>query len=243
VEATLAASSPSPSTPRPHHPLRRDAGRRRLQDHGRGTSWRPMNTGLACGSNPCSVLALAPTTPSTLYAGTSDNGVFKTTDGGTSWRPMNTGLACGSNPCGVRALALDPTTPSTLYAGSEGGGVFKTTDGARSWRPMNTGLACGPSLFPMQRRRPRPRPDDSAGPLRRDGGLRRLQVDVLHPDGRKGGRRRGHRGLEPPGIACGAIAGGLCRWHRGRPCRDAGRGSSFTGWSGACTGLAPVWSA
>ena len=31
-------------------------------------------------------LALDPTTPATLYAGTR-RGVFKTTDGGTNWRP------------------------------------------------------------------------------------------------------------------------------------------------------------
>ena len=30
--------------------------------------------------------------------------------------------------------------------------------------------------------------------------------------------------------------GGLYRWHRGRPHRDAERESSFTGWSEACTG-------
>ena len=64
-----------------------------------------------------SALALDPTTPTTLYAGTSD-GVFKTTDGGTSWSPVNTGLAVLSTT--VRALALDPTTPTTLYAGRAG---------------------------------------------------------------------------------------------------------------------------
>src|SRR5262245_58144615 len=30
-------------------------------------------------------LALAPTTPTTVYAGTADSGVFKSTDGGRSW--------------------------------------------------------------------------------------------------------------------------------------------------------------
>ena len=89
-----------------------------------------MNTGLTCVlqliPNPttCNIAALAldPTTPTTLYAGTWEGGVFKTTDGGGSWRPVNTGLPCGPPPCtvSVTALALDPTTPTTLYAGRAG---------------------------------------------------------------------------------------------------------------------------
>src|SRR5262250_2426732 len=78
-------------------------------------------------------LALDPTTPTTLYAGTLGGGVFKSTTGGSSWSAVNTGLA----NLEVRTLALDPTT---LYAGTLGG-VFKSTDGGSSWSAVNTGLA------------------------------------------------------------------------------------------------------
>ncbi|MFA5873549.1 MAG: hypothetical protein WC832_06260, partial [Anaerolineales bacterium] len=64
-------------------------------------------------------LAIDPTTPSTLYAGTY-GGVFKSTNGGGNWSALNTGLTNTD----VYALAIDPTTPSTLYAGTHGGGVF-----------------------------------------------------------------------------------------------------------------------
>jgi photosystem II stability/assembly factor-like uncharacterized protein len=84
------------------------------------------------------VLALDPTTPTTLYAGTYGGGVFKSTDGGTSWSAVNTGLTSPT----VQALALDPTTPTTLYAGTWGG-VFKSTDGGGSWSSASTGLTCG----------------------------------------------------------------------------------------------------
>ena len=93
-----------------------------------------MNTGLTNLS--VRSLALDPTTPSTLYAGTYGGGVFKTTDGGGNWTAVNTGLTTLS----IFALALDPTTPSTLYAGTYGGGVFKTTTGGANWEAMNTGL-------------------------------------------------------------------------------------------------------
>jgi len=77
-----------------------------------------------------------PKAPATVYAGTYDDGVFKTTDGGASWSPVNTGLTDNS----VEALAIDPTAPATLYAGTRNNGVFKTTDGGASWGAVNTGL-------------------------------------------------------------------------------------------------------
>jgi hypothetical protein len=57
---------------------------------------------------------------STLYAGTSGGGVFKSTNGGASWTAMNAGL---TNPF-VNALAIDPSTPARIYAGTSGG-VFE----------------------------------------------------------------------------------------------------------------------
>ena len=65
-------------------------------------------------------LAIDPTTPGTLYAGTWAGGVFKSTNGGAAWSAVNTGLTNTE----VFALAIDPVTPSMLYAGTWGGGVF-----------------------------------------------------------------------------------------------------------------------
>ena len=63
----------------------------------------------------------ATTNRSTVYAGPSGGGVFKTTNGGGSWSAVNTGL---TSLC-VGQLAVDTTTsPSTVYAGTVGGGVF-----------------------------------------------------------------------------------------------------------------------
>src|SRR5262244_3625441 len=61
-------------------------------------------------------LAIDPTTPNTLYAGTDGGGVFKTTDRAAHWSGANTGFPRPSTV--VSALAIDPTTPNTLYASS-----------------------------------------------------------------------------------------------------------------------------
>jgi photosystem II stability/assembly factor-like uncharacterized protein len=82
-------------------------------------------------------LAINPTTPTTLYAGTHHGGVFESTNGGSSWNAVNTGLTDTS----VLALAINPTTPTTLYAGTNSGGVFQSTNGGSSWSAVNTGLA------------------------------------------------------------------------------------------------------
>ena len=81
-------------------------------------------------------LVIDPQTPSTLYIGTSSDGVFRSTDGGNSWSAVNAGLT----NLFIQALAIDPQTPSTLYAGTRDffgsfvvGEIFRSTDGGESW--------------------------------------------------------------------------------------------------------------
>ena len=82
-----------------------------------------------------SALAVDPQTPTTLYAGTTSAGVFKSTDGGTHWRAVNAGLGATT----VRALAIDPQTPTTLYAATWDRGIFKSTDGGPTGAPPTAG--------------------------------------------------------------------------------------------------------
>jgi hypothetical protein len=64
-------------------------------------------------------VAFDPANSSTIYAVSTDAGVFKSPDAGTSWATINAGLS-GTNP---RTLAVDPTSPSTLYVGTIQNGV------------------------------------------------------------------------------------------------------------------------
>jgi len=50
-----------------------------------------MSTGIP-SDNFIRSLAIDPTTPMTVYVGTSSSGVFKTEDGGATWSPVNNGL-------------------------------------------------------------------------------------------------------------------------------------------------------
>jgi hypothetical protein len=99
-----------------------------------GQAW--VSNGPFGGAIP--VLAVDPTTPTTIYAGTSGSGIFKSTNSGGNWTAINNGLlfgADGANPPPsliIEALAVDPLTPTTLYAGTDGG-LFRSTDGGGSW--------------------------------------------------------------------------------------------------------------
>lgn len=98
--------------------------------------------------NP-NVLAIDPTTPTTVYAG-AVTGMFKSTDAGAHWAEINDGLnpfgyLCHPSPS-VTSLAIGLTSPATVYAGyfcenPEGARIpvlshlFKTTDGGDTWMP------------------------------------------------------------------------------------------------------------
>lgn len=80
-------------------------------------------------------LAIDPTTPATLYAGT-DYGVWKTTNGGMNWNTVNSGITYPN----VYALAINPSATTSLYAGVLGAGVFHSPNGGGSWSAFNAGL-------------------------------------------------------------------------------------------------------
>jgi photosystem II stability/assembly factor-like uncharacterized protein len=89
-------------------------------------------------------LAIDPSNPRVLYAGTAAGGVFKSTDAGESWRPASEGLATKS----VQGLAIDPSHPETVYAATlayvgAGGGIFKSGDGGATWTSANAELNSG----------------------------------------------------------------------------------------------------
>lgn len=101
-----------------------------------GTTW--TGPGARLDDTFVGSLAIDPSDPETLYAGSSGHnaGVFKSRDAGKSWTAMNAGLANTR----VQALVVDPLRPRTLYAGTDGGGIFRSDDGALSWTPINAEL-------------------------------------------------------------------------------------------------------
>jgi len=86
-------------------------------------------TGVGPEGGDIRTLVIDSHTPQTIYAGTRQGGVFKSTNGGRSWSAINSGLPPLST---VQAVAIDPSTPQTIFA-SSGGGLVKSTDGGNNW--------------------------------------------------------------------------------------------------------------
>ncbi len=119
-----------------------------------GVVWAPIFDGQPVGS--IGALAVAPSDPKTIYAGTgetdiredlsSGNGVYKSTDGGATWSHI--GL---EDTRQISQIAIDPQNPSIVYVGalghvygpSEDRGVYKSVDGGAHWARV---LGLGPEI-------------------------------------------------------------------------------------------------
>ena len=129
-EAWIAGSTASADFPL-MHPLQSTVGARPIwkTTNGGGT-WTPVdNLPFALPQ----MLAVDPTTPTTLYEATADLGVFTSTDGGATWTHANSGIASTN----VQAVAVDPVHPLTVYAATATT-VYKSTDGASTWSAIDS---------------------------------------------------------------------------------------------------------
>jgi photosystem II stability/assembly factor-like uncharacterized protein len=68
-----------------------------------------------------------------LFAGTGNNGVYKSTDNGSTWAAANKGLELKW----INSLAV---SGSNIFAGSTYDGVFVTSNGGTTWTSRNNGL-------------------------------------------------------------------------------------------------------
>jgi len=91
--------------------------------------------------------------PDVWYAGTSPQGLFRSTDGGVSWAPFSSinddaqfrewmGTAQDGTPDGpkLHSIIIDPRDARHLYIGMSGGGVHESTDAGRTWKTLLKGL-------------------------------------------------------------------------------------------------------
>ena len=105
-----------------------------------GESWSPINTGLT--DTGVQALAIDPSAPATLYAGTLVGGVFKSTNGGGSWTTANTGMKSICQRPGHRSFGADHplrrhVTPmaASSRAPTAGGAGRPSTPSTPSSRP------------------------------------------------------------------------------------------------------------
>ncbi|HEV7514870.1 MAG TPA: hypothetical protein VGR07_01090, partial [Thermoanaerobaculia bacterium] len=112
-----------------------------------GRTWRPIFDGQPIGS--LGALAVAPSNPRILYAGTGEadmrsdiaqgDGMYRSADGGRTW--THVGLADSQQ---IGRVLVDPRNPDRVYVAALGHpygpnperGVFRSLDGGRSWRKV-----------------------------------------------------------------------------------------------------------
>jgi photosystem II stability/assembly factor-like uncharacterized protein len=120
-----------------------------------GVSWAPKSDNEA--SLAIGALALAPSAPDTLYAGTGEgniyfyrvsypessinesyegSGVLKSLDGGNTWTLQGATQFTGA---AFYTIAVHPTDPDTAFAATTQG-LFRTRDGGTVWSQLTNGL-------------------------------------------------------------------------------------------------------
>ena len=111
-----------------------------------GLSWSAVNSGLAY--NKVQALAISPSSPNILYAGTDQNGgsnsgMYITTNAGGSWALINNGI---TDSKGIQAIVVNPSDPNTAIIAVFDGlvnstvGLFKTTNAGGTWFAANAGV-------------------------------------------------------------------------------------------------------
>ena len=98
-----------------------------------GRSWKIEHHGLKDWEVP--EVAVSPSAPNKVFAGTRGDGVWLSEDFGATWSKPCYGKR---GPGKVRCLAIDPQDADTLYAGTEPIDVFISRDGAKSWKQLDS---------------------------------------------------------------------------------------------------------
>ena len=118
-----------------------DRARAALRTSADGPVWTqagPFNVG-----GRVTALAVVPG-GTTVYLGSANGGVFKSTDSGVTWTPVTDGW--GWEIYSIGAVALDPSDPEVVYAGTgetnnavdnyDGNGLLRSRDGGQTWASL-----------------------------------------------------------------------------------------------------------
>lgn len=102
------------------------------QSYDGGWSWNPI--GNPTGNTPMDVLAVAPSNPDIIYAGTI-NDLYRSENGGMSWVPASSSLPLYSNALSYVAISnSDPLKLwATLSGYADGQKVYFSSDGGNTW--------------------------------------------------------------------------------------------------------------
>jgi photosystem II stability/assembly factor-like uncharacterized protein len=103
-----------------------------LRTADRGVTWvRPANEGL--DALPVAAVAVDPSDPDVLYAGTNDSGLLRSVDRGATWKTVNLGFAPGES-IGILQILVEPSHPAKVYAIGTETWFFRSADGGETWQ-------------------------------------------------------------------------------------------------------------
>jgi photosystem II stability/assembly factor-like uncharacterized protein len=98
-----------------------------------GTSFTEISSGFPASAYYVMSLKVHPTTGTTIYAGTYNAGIFRSTNGGASWTGVDTSWKF------IASLSAAPIAPNVAYAGGDTL-IYKTTNAGASWFPVAPGF-------------------------------------------------------------------------------------------------------
>lgn len=197
-------------------------------------SWTLMGNGVLPAGRMVTSLLVDRTNANIVYVaygGYTTGNLWKTTDGGTTWANISANLPAAP----IRAIQRHPGNANFLYAGTEVG-IFTSENGGTSWFTTNDGPAnvSVDQLFWL----------DSTTLVAATHGRGMFKTTAASASSyaltvTKSGTGAGTVSSTPAGINCGttctaSYAPGTSVTLTATPAA----GSTFAGWSGACTGTA-----
>ncbi|MER3422430.1 MAG: hypothetical protein C4293_03565, partial [Nitrospiraceae bacterium] len=102
-----------------------------------GETWENLSKGMS--HSRVISLAIDPTYPATIYAGTKGDAVYKSYDGGQRWVSLRSGLDDVTITSVVNQFVFDPSDSSHLFVATTMG-VFESQNGGEVWQKRMDGM-------------------------------------------------------------------------------------------------------
>jgi photosystem II stability/assembly factor-like uncharacterized protein len=102
-----------------------------------GKTWENLSRGMS--HSRVISMAIDPTYPATVYAGTKGDAVFKSYDGGQRWVSQRTGLDDNTITSVVNQFVFDPAESNRLFVATTMG-IFESENGGDSWQKRMDGM-------------------------------------------------------------------------------------------------------
>jgi photosystem II stability/assembly factor-like uncharacterized protein len=102
-----------------------------------GSTWEKITGGMS--HSRVIAIAIDPTSPAVVYAGTKGDAIYKSYDGGQRWVGKNNGLEDVTMTSVVNQIVFDPMNANHVFAATTMG-IFESSDGGDTWKRRMEGM-------------------------------------------------------------------------------------------------------